>query len=282
MKRRSIRHTWARAEGLSSVKIVFILASSTNSTIQGKAELEAELFKDILMVDYVDHYRNLSYKNILGLKYASQLLETSPEFIVKADDDFFYDLYELFHFFHEKLVNSKAFMSGNAIACQLIPKSRVFRDFTSTKRISKWAVTEESLPSSRLIKKKFYPPYCHGCLYLLTPATAVKLLEFVSQEPHYISVDDAWVTGLVAREANISHIAMESVLTFSESQFLKAKKNQNTVEYNRDYIVGPLSPRTGYILQSRARWCWIHKCRNNIYRLSRGYTENTTTITTWF
>lgn len=65
-KRRNIRHTWGRAEALAGVKIMFIVGSSNNQTTQGKAMLEAHLFKDILVAGFTDHYRNLSYKNILG------------------------------------------------------------------------------------------------------------------------------------------------------------------------------------------------------------------------
>ena len=65
-KRRNIRHTWGRVEGLTGVKIIFIVGSSRNETTQGKAILEAQLFKDILVAGFIDHYRNLSYKNIFG------------------------------------------------------------------------------------------------------------------------------------------------------------------------------------------------------------------------
>lgn len=187
-----------------------------------------------------------------------------PRLIIKADDDFFYDLYAISHYFYNNLAQDSQFLGGEAIACPLITKSRVFRDF-SPSRVSKWAVSEDDLPSSRLRNNKYYPLYCHGCLYLLTPATARKLLKFVEQEPHYISVDDAWITGLVAKEATIAHIVMENVLTFNSNTFLQSKKQQSLTSYHPDLMVGPMSVSAGFILQSRSKWCWIHKCKNNIY-----------------
>ena len=44
--------------------------------------------------DFLDSYRNLSYKNIMGKLWVSQFCEQA-EFVVKTDDDQFIDLYEV-------------------------------------------------------------------------------------------------------------------------------------------------------------------------------------------
>ena len=68
-KRTIIRKTWSQAsEDLSNLKTVFVLGTSTvKSDVKG-IYLEADEYKDILMGDFIDSYRNLSYKNILGNK----------------------------------------------------------------------------------------------------------------------------------------------------------------------------------------------------------------------
>ena len=68
-KRKIIRKTWSQAlKDLSNLKIVFVVGTSTlKSDVKG-LYLEADEYKDILMGDFIDSYRNLSYKNILGNK----------------------------------------------------------------------------------------------------------------------------------------------------------------------------------------------------------------------
>ena len=68
-KRNIIRKTWSQAsKDLPNLQIVFVLGTSTvKSDVKG-IYLEADEYKDILMGDFIDSYRNLSYKNILGSK----------------------------------------------------------------------------------------------------------------------------------------------------------------------------------------------------------------------
>ena len=68
-KRKIIRKTWSQAsKDLPNLQIVFVLGTSTvKSDVKG-IYLEADEYKDILMGDFIDSYRNLSYKNILGNK----------------------------------------------------------------------------------------------------------------------------------------------------------------------------------------------------------------------
>ena len=68
-KRTIIRKTWSQAsKDLSNLQIIFVVGTSTvKSDVKG-IYLEADEYKDILMGDFIDSYRNLSYKNILGNK----------------------------------------------------------------------------------------------------------------------------------------------------------------------------------------------------------------------
>ena len=68
-KRKIIRKTWSQAsKDLPNLQIVFVVGTSTvKSDVKG-IYLEADEYKDILMGDFIDSYRNLSYKNILGSK----------------------------------------------------------------------------------------------------------------------------------------------------------------------------------------------------------------------
>ena len=56
---------------------------------------ESEKFGDIVQGNFKDAYRNMTYKNVFGLLWASMFCEQA-EFIVKSDDDMYVDLYEVF------------------------------------------------------------------------------------------------------------------------------------------------------------------------------------------
>ena len=49
---------------------------------------------DIVQGNFVDSYRNLSYKATMGNLWVSEFCEQA-EFVVKTDDDMFIDLFEV-------------------------------------------------------------------------------------------------------------------------------------------------------------------------------------------
>ena len=74
---------------------LFEIAGSTSDTkLQKSIEYENQKFGDIIQGDFVDTYHNLSYKAIMGNLWAAEFCEQA-EFVVKADDDMFIDLYEV-------------------------------------------------------------------------------------------------------------------------------------------------------------------------------------------
>ena len=76
-------------------KFLFEIAGSTSDTkLQKSIEDENQKFGDIIQGDFVDTYHNLSYKAIMGNLWAAEFCEQA-EFVVKADDDIFIDLYEV-------------------------------------------------------------------------------------------------------------------------------------------------------------------------------------------
>jgi hypothetical protein len=64
---------------------------------------------------------------------------------------------------------------GPLLACQLYRKGVIYRD-PADPVSGRWAVSQEELPSSRAVhytgsKADYFPPYCTGCFYILTPHT---------------------------------------------------------------------------------------------------------------
>ena len=63
--------------------------------MQKKIYKESEKYEDIIQGDFNDTYHNLSYKAVMGNVWVSEFCEQA-EFVVKADDDQFIDLYEVY------------------------------------------------------------------------------------------------------------------------------------------------------------------------------------------
>ena len=77
--RRLIRETWGGHMNTSSTlshsfKTLFVLGMPANrdQVKQKVIEQEATAFQDIIQYDFIDHYRNLTYKHILTLRWITQ------------------------------------------------------------------------------------------------------------------------------------------------------------------------------------------------------------------
>ncbi|XP_023337865.1 beta-1,3-galactosyltransferase 2 isoform X2 [Eurytemora carolleeae] len=98
--RNIIRETWGKPEipGVNA-RLVFLLGMPSKLEKQKCVVAEALQYEDIIQGDYLDTYRNLSYKNIMGNLWVSQFCEQA-EFVIKTDDDMFVDLYAVY--FHTR------------------------------------------------------------------------------------------------------------------------------------------------------------------------------------
>ncbi len=54
---------------ICSKKTVFILGTVEDAQLQSDIETEAQSSNDVLQATFVDAYRNLTYKHVLGYKY---------------------------------------------------------------------------------------------------------------------------------------------------------------------------------------------------------------------
>ena len=75
------------------VKTVFLIGSSPNKEITDLVETEASVFGDIVIGGLHEHYRNLTMKTRLGLKWA--YYHCKAKYILKTDDDVFVNPYPL-------------------------------------------------------------------------------------------------------------------------------------------------------------------------------------------
>jgi hypothetical protein len=115
LKRRlSLRETWQRRSMFKHVRFVFMMGYAKH--LQNKLKLEADIYKDIVQEDFIDAYRNITYKGIMAMKWISQYC-SHAKYILKVDDDIVSNFFILLRHLksltkHESGVKKKVYCLG--------------------------------------------------------------------------------------------------------------------------------------------------------------------------
>jgi hypothetical protein len=131
--------------------------------------------------DFIEDYRNLTYKHVMGLEWSSRFCPQAP-FILKQDDDIFVDPYGILHHLRNTSLGLRL-RTTNSIFGKLLVNKNAIRELDS-----KWYV------SPREYQGTLYPPFVSGWAYVTTPKVISALLR-IAQERKYFWIDDVHVTG---------------------------------------------------------------------------------------
>src|SRR6218665_341466 len=135
--RKAIRNTWAVTSDFRlPVRYVFIVGRSTGRNadrIQQIVEEESRNFGDIVQADFLDTYNNLTYKSLMGLRWATTYCPEA-KYVMKIDDDTFVNMFALLDRLEEDL--NRTTFSDLKLFCRVFFHDRVMR-------AGKWAVAEE-------------------------------------------------------------------------------------------------------------------------------------------
>ncbi|KAH9504842.1 Beta-1,3-galactosyltransferase 1 [Bulinus truncatus] len=192
-KRQAVRQTWGHPRVLSlyNARLVFILGSGYDQSIQGIVDLEALTYGDIVQEDFIDSYRNLTYKGIAALKWAGTYC-TNSEFVLKTDDDILIDIVSFIDDLYTNILPKRKSRT-DLILCNLWTRMKVIRDPKS-----KWFISKEEFPG------EYFPAYCSGSAFLISSELAPRLFKAALATP-FFWVDDFYVTGLLVKNLNIKH-----------------------------------------------------------------------------
>ena len=148
-----IRNTWGRNH--DSIKVVFMVGEPENVTAAQLVKNESAKFGDIVQGNFVDVYRNMTYKHVMGLKWVAHHCPTA-KYVLKTDDDILLNSREMSHFLAREL---SPWGAKDLITCQVLVNAKVQRS-----KKSKWKVTTEEYGASH------YPTYCAGlgCILHIT------------------------------------------------------------------------------------------------------------------
>ena len=186
--RDAIRKTWG-SPTVQNIRTIFIVGRSKNEKIWKRVQKEAEDFGDLVVLPFLDSYKNLTLKHLLGLKWIIKHCPHVP-YVLKADDDTFIDTKRLLIIADQFLGENSG--SKDSLVCHVIP------DGTPPKRSGKWMVSREEYPYDE------FPEYCSGLAYFARLSTLKRIYDVASSGGvPYLSIDDVFITGLSADLANV-------------------------------------------------------------------------------
>ncbi|KAJ2945694.1 hypothetical protein O0L34_g534 [Tuta absoluta] len=204
--RKVIRETWGRS--IDSMKVVFLLGETSNSTTTKYIKNESLTHGDIVQGTFNDAYRNMTYKHVMGLKWVAHYCSTA-KYVLKTDDDVLVNSHELRHFLTREL---SPWGTKGLILCKLFNHSAVSRS-----KANKWYVTEEEYSAG------YYPIYCAGMAIIYSQDVVPSLLEMAQNIP-YFWIDDVHITGVIAEKIGISRTSLSRlVLTKKRGDLLTAQ-----------------------------------------------------------
>uniref|UniRef100_A0A0K0FL77 Hexosyltransferase n=1 Tax=Strongyloides venezuelensis TaxID=75913 RepID=A0A0K0FL77_STRVS len=189
--REAIRDTWGKQTNILGFKIrtVFVLGNDVNN--KKNIENEYNLYKDLLVGDFVDNYRNNTLKLVVSFDYAKNYcnISTPIPFYLFIDDDYFLSM--------ENLISEVK---------RHIPSERLYMGyrFDSTPfriNLAKHYISLSDYPYSR------WPPYISAGAVLITNTTLSEFY-YASKYVKIFKFDDIY-TGIIAYLLGITPIHNE-------------------------------------------------------------------------
>ena len=147
---------------------MFLLGKAQNSILEKSLIKESEQFGDIIQENFVDVYRNVTFKTIMGFKWASYNCPCAKA-VLKTDDDMYVYVPNVLDIIrkYSTLLQTNVFGSCHQVACPI-------RNVNS-----KWFASVHSYPG------KFYAGFCSGTGYLTSMNVTRKVFEIPSPVPFF-------------------------------------------------------------------------------------------------
>lgn len=205
------------------IKRVFLLglAPADKYTKQNAIADENRRFGDLVQGNFLESYRNLTYKHVMGHKWVGESCD-SVKFVVKMDDDIVVDLFKM-----RKVLLTLKWKKKNVMAGYILRNMKPIRE-----PHNKWFVKNEEYSSS------MYPAFLSGWFYVTTPKVSQNVY-YLSQKTPYFWIDDVYVTGILADKLKVDHVDLNSLFTV-HPEFLRCCMNDLLkYGYGCEFLVGP-------------------------------------------
>lgn len=185
--RNAIRQTWGNesiAPGLEVIRL-FLLGTNVGELghLQQKMlEAESRRHHDIIQQDFLDTYKNLTIKTMMGMNWVA-IHCRKASYAMKTDSDMFVNTeYLIYKLLRPELKPKKNFFTGNNM-----------RGFAPNRnKNSKWYMSPELYPSER------YPTFCSGTGYVFSGDLAGKIYRASLSIPR-LHLEDVYVGMCLAK-----------------------------------------------------------------------------------
>lgn len=176
-QRSVMRNTWLSVANSNrgSIRYAFLLGQSPDQSNNVELKEEHDIHNDIIQGDFIDSYKNLTYKTMMALTWAKSRCAHAWH-VLKTDDDVYINIQGL-------LIALKGHSAAllNAIGGTCPNMAFPVRDNSSKLYVD-----------SRTYPKKYYPTYCSGTAYIMSMRVALKVLE-VSEDVPFFPIEDIYV-----------------------------------------------------------------------------------------
>lgn len=193
LNRHVIRTTWGQTSEYT--KVVFLMGKIENSSLNQEVQNESLQHGDIVQGNFVDAYRNMTYKHVMGLKWVAHHCPMA-KYVLKADDDIVVHSDAFKKFLVREL---SPWGASDLILCYKKVEPGVFRTN------SKWAVTVKEYPGNK------YPDCCAGYAIVYSQDVVIRLLD-AAQNAKYFWIDDVHVTGSLAKDISVEPTQMRKLM----------------------------------------------------------------------
>ncbi|OAD57410.1 Beta-1,3-galactosyltransferase 5 [Eufriesea mexicana] len=183
--RTALRHAYP-SEILETLNItrVFLLGMPKEKNIWKYILKESQTYNDLLQGNFLENYRNLTLKHLMGLKWASSNCKAT--FLIKSDDDTVLDIFEILKFLQERRIKE------NAISGYVLKEMKPIRISNN-----KWFVTRQDFPEN------VYPDFLSGWFYITSLKVAQLLFHTSKKFKNFFWIDDVFITGILRQECGI-------------------------------------------------------------------------------
>ncbi|KAK3605449.1 hypothetical protein CHS0354_001417 [Potamilus streckersoni] len=146
-ERNAIRQTWLKYtnKNTGNVRYSFLLGEVPDENVRNLVEMENKIHSDIIKEDFVDTYRNLTYKTMMAFKYSITKC-SHAKYVLKTDDDMWVNIPGLLKVIQREKKTLQTAVGG---ACH--PVAGPIRNPSS-----KWYASYQSYPHNS------YPGFCSG------------------------------------------------------------------------------------------------------------------------
>ncbi|XP_060085304.1 beta-1,3-galactosyltransferase 2-like [Ylistrum balloti] len=209
VKRKTIRETWADELRFPNIRTVFSIGIPRDSNTIKQIKQEFLKYKDVLLMDYMDTYKNLTLKTTSGINWAVAHCNVA-EFVVSVDDD----MYVATDFLIQHLKDMPQAESERLYHGHLYHNTEPVRYGKKDAWESKWIVTREEYPFDT------YPDYIFGGFVVMSMRTVLEMsLAIPYTQP--ISMEDVYL-GIVASRLGI--VATNTDLVDNYGTYSNVKK----------------------------------------------------------